>query len=83
MQPPAQRHKNQLNDCGRQTVEVEVEVEDVIGNLPERHICLPLAINTLHCEFINMKSKIRFHRACKTEEVNSEDKGIECLGYKT
>ena len=28
MQPPAQRHKNQLNDCGRQTVEVEVEVED-------------------------------------------------------
>ena len=25
MQPPAQRHKNQLNDCGRQTVEVEVE----------------------------------------------------------
>ena len=27
MQPPAQRHKNQLNDCVRQTVEVEVEVE--------------------------------------------------------
>ena len=26
MQPPAQRHKNQLNDCGRQTVEVEIEV---------------------------------------------------------